>query len=126
MPVIHGPSKKPLWSEEFSVHAAEDKYVLRRQFTKFLTLTSFGMFAGNAWIWVKSLIDRPRAPVSSLGESVGYESTTPPDWLGRPTGSGGCVQGHDLVRRGLRRHRRRRAWREGTGRVTDPAPEAMP
>ena len=50
-----GPSKKPLWSEEFSVHAAEDKYVLRRQFTKFLVLTSFGMFAGNVWIWGKSL-----------------------------------------------------------------------
>lgn len=51
-----GSSKKPLWSEEFSIHAAEDRYVLRRQFTKFLTLTSFGMFVGNAWIWVKSLM----------------------------------------------------------------------
>ena len=49
------PSKKPLWAEEFSVHGAEDKYVLRRQFTKFLVLTSFGMFAGNVWIWAKSL-----------------------------------------------------------------------
>jgi Rieske Fe-S protein len=51
--------RKPLWSEEFSVHGGEDKYVLRRQFTKFLVLTSFGMFAGNAWIWVKSLFARP-------------------------------------------------------------------
>ena len=59
MQVTPGSSKKPLWTEEFSVHAAEDRYVLRRQFTKFLTLTSFGMLAGNAWIWVKSLIDRP-------------------------------------------------------------------
>jgi len=48
-----------LWTEEFSVHAAEDKYVLRRQFMKFLVLVSFGMFAGNVWIWVKSLIARP-------------------------------------------------------------------
>jgi Rieske Fe-S protein len=47
-----------LWTEEFSVHAGEDRYVLRRQFTKFLTLTSFGMLAGNAWIWVKSLLAR--------------------------------------------------------------------
>lgn len=57
--------RKPLWSEEFSVHGAEDKYVLRRQFTKFLVLTSFGMFAGNVWIWVKSLFAKP---LSSLPE----------------------------------------------------------
>jgi Rieske Fe-S protein len=50
-----GSSTNPLWAEEFSVHGAEDKYVLRRQFTKFLVLTSFGMFAGNVWIFVKSL-----------------------------------------------------------------------
>jgi len=47
-----------LWTEEFSVHAADDRYVLRRQFTKFLTLTSFAMLVGNGWIWVKSLLER--------------------------------------------------------------------
>jgi Rieske Fe-S protein len=49
-------STKPLWTEEFSVYASEDAYVLRRQFTKFLVLTSFGMLAGNAWIWARSLV----------------------------------------------------------------------
>ncbi len=53
------PGQKRLWTEDFSVHASEDKYVLRRQFSKFLVLTSFGMFAGSAWIWVKSLLGRP-------------------------------------------------------------------
>jgi Rieske Fe-S protein len=61
MQATPGSSKKPLWTEEFSVHAAEDRYVLRRQFMKFLTLTSFGMVAGNTWIWVKSLFDGKRA-----------------------------------------------------------------
>ena len=61
-----GPSQKPLWSEEFSVHSAEDKYVLRRQFTKFLVLTSFGMFAGNVWIWGKSLLRRAAAVLPSV------------------------------------------------------------
>ena len=56
-----GSSTTPVWSEEFSVHAAEDAYVQRRQFTKFLVLTSLGMAAGNAWIWVKALGDEPRA-----------------------------------------------------------------
>jgi len=46
---------KPVWAEEFSVHAAEDAYVQRRQFTKFLVMTSFGMVAGNAWIWLKAV-----------------------------------------------------------------------
>jgi Rieske Fe-S protein len=48
-----------LWSEEFSVQGAEDQYVLRRQFSKFLVLTSLGMFVGNIWIWVKSLFGQP-------------------------------------------------------------------
>lgn len=52
------PNNRPLWSEEFSVHAAEDAYVLRRQFTKFLLLASAGMAVGNGWIWVRSLFAR--------------------------------------------------------------------
>jgi Rieske Fe-S protein len=58
--------RQPLWSEEFSVHGLEDKYVLRRQFTKFLVLTSFGMFAGNVWIWVKSLFAEPHAALPEV------------------------------------------------------------
>jgi Rieske Fe-S protein len=54
-----GSSNRPLWTEEFSVHASEDAYVQRRQFTKFLVLTSFGMVAGNAWIWMRSLFAEP-------------------------------------------------------------------
>lgn len=55
----HGSSTTPLWAEEFSVHGAEDAYVLRRQFTKFLVLTSLGMVTGNAWIWMRSLFAAP-------------------------------------------------------------------
>src|SRR3954463_8290929 len=50
-----GSSTKPAWSEEFSVYAAEEAYIQRRQFTKFLVLTSFGMVAGQAWVWMKAL-----------------------------------------------------------------------
>ena len=49
---------KQLWQEEFSVHAREDRYVQRRQFTKFLVLTSIGMFAGNVWILLRSWLRR--------------------------------------------------------------------
>ena len=55
-----GSSTKPAWAEEFSVYASEDAYVQRRQFTKFLVLTSAGMVAGQAWIWLKSVAAAPR------------------------------------------------------------------
>ncbi len=45
---------EPLWREEFSVRAADERYVTRRQFGKFLVLTSLAMAVGNAWILVKS------------------------------------------------------------------------
>ncbi len=44
----------PLWREEFSVFQSDERYIGRRQLTKFLTLTSLAMFAGNLWIVVKS------------------------------------------------------------------------
>ena len=49
----------PLWREEFSVHRAEEQYVSRRQFGKFLVLTSVGMLAGNVWIAIRAAMRRP-------------------------------------------------------------------
>jgi Rieske Fe-S protein len=61
-----------LWREEFSIHAAEERYVTRRQFGKFLVLTSFGMLVGNVWIFIKALWRREAPPaakaVARLGE----------------------------------------------------------
>jgi Rieske Fe-S protein len=66
------PSSAPLWQDEFSVFTADERYVNRRQFTKFLTLTSFAMFAGNLWILARSWLHRapgyPRQSVAALGE----------------------------------------------------------
>ena len=66
------PSSTPLWRDEFSVHTADEQYVNRRQFTKFLTLTSFGMLVGNAWILAKSAFRRapayPRMTVARADE----------------------------------------------------------
>lgn len=65
-------SSTPLWRDEFSVFAADERYVTRRQFTKFLTLTSFGMMVGNLWILAKSFFRReakyPRLEVAAVGE----------------------------------------------------------
>ena len=61
------PGREPLWREEFSVHAEDEKFVTRRQFAKFLTLTSVAMAAGNLWILAKSWMYRaPVYPVSTV------------------------------------------------------------
>lgn len=65
--------REPLWREELSVYAADERYVGRRQFAKFLVLTSLGMFAGNLWLLAKSLFTRaaprlPAVPVARLAE----------------------------------------------------------
>ncbi|MDQ6705569.1 MAG: Rieske (2Fe-2S) protein, partial [Acidobacteriota bacterium] len=59
--------RKPLWREEFSIFKADEKYVSRRQLTKFLTLTSLGMFIGNVWILAKSWMRKQAAfPVKAV------------------------------------------------------------
>lgn len=64
--------QEPLWRDEFSVSSANERYVNRRQFTKFLTLASLGMFAGNLWILVRSWLRRAnsyrRSAIAKIGE----------------------------------------------------------
>ena len=65
-------SSEPLWKEEFSVRTADERYVTRRQLTKFLVLTSFGMFVGNLWILLRSAFYKtptyPQQSVARVGE----------------------------------------------------------
>ncbi len=58
MRLFRRPSSAPLWQDEFSVFTADERYVTRRQLTKFLTLTSLAMFAGNLWILARSAFRR--------------------------------------------------------------------
>ena len=53
--------REPLWREEFSIRNADERYVSRRQFGKFLVLASFGLFVGNLWILLRSLFQRGQA-----------------------------------------------------------------
>jgi arsenite oxidase small subunit len=72
MRLFRRPSNAPLWQDEFSVFTADERYVNRRQFTKFLTLTSLAMLVGNLWILARSFLHRapsyPSLAVASLGE----------------------------------------------------------
>jgi Rieske Fe-S protein len=72
MPLFHKPESEALWKDEFSIHAADERYVSRRQFTKFLTLASLGMFVGNLWILARAYLAKspafPRSVVAGVGE----------------------------------------------------------
>lgn len=69
MPLLRSPSKEPLWKDEFSVFTSDERYVTRRQFTKFLTLASLGMFVGNLWILAKTYFAKtPSFPLVDVGE----------------------------------------------------------
>jgi Rieske Fe-S protein len=64
-------TKGPLWRDEFSIDTATDNYVTRRQFSKFLVLTSLGMFAGNLWILVRNwFAARPSYPAQTIGSAA--------------------------------------------------------
>jgi Rieske Fe-S protein len=66
MSLLRRPSEVPLWREEITIDAADERYVTRRQFTKFLVLTSLGMFVGQLWILARSLFSRAAAPPAPL------------------------------------------------------------
>lgn len=66
-------SPPPLWREEFSVYKDDERYISRRQLTKFLTLTSMAMFVGNISIWIRSRLQGkapalPEVAIATLGE----------------------------------------------------------
>ncbi len=46
---------QPAWRQDFPTDIPEDNFVGRREFAKFLTLTSGAFVAGQCWIGVKSL-----------------------------------------------------------------------
>ena len=61
---------EPLWREEFSIFQAGERYISRRQLTKFLTLTSLAMFVGNVWILMKSFVrGRSSFPARSIAQA---------------------------------------------------------
>lgn len=47
--------EQPKWRKDFPIDTAEDNYVARRDFTKFMVLISGSFVAGQAWIALKTL-----------------------------------------------------------------------
>jgi Rieske Fe-S protein len=52
-------AQQPRWRQDFPTDVPEDDAVARREFTKFLVLTSGAFVAGQCWIGLMSLLRRP-------------------------------------------------------------------
>lgn len=52
--------EQPVWRQEFPVDWPQDHHIARRDFTKFLVLTSFAFFVGQIWIGIQNFIRRRR------------------------------------------------------------------
>ncbi len=88
--------EQPAWRRDFPIDWPRDHYVARRDFTKFLGLTSLAFVIGQVWIGVKSVRDRlrgrpPAGSVARLSDiPVGsartfhYPTPTDPCLLVRP------------------------------------------
>ncbi len=48
-------SEQPAWRQDFPIDRAADTYLARRDFTKFLVLTSFAFVVGKIWIAMRNL-----------------------------------------------------------------------
>ena len=68
-----GPETQPRWRQDFPIDWPADQYVARRDFSRFLVLTSGAFVAGQAWIAAQHLVREkrpapPRLRVAALGE----------------------------------------------------------
>src|SRR5579863_8439350 len=96
MKLFRRPSSAPLWQDEFPIYTADERYVNRRQFTKFLTLTSFAMLAGNLWILARSFFHRPPSYAPQVIAAAGEVPVGGVRIFAYPTPADPCI----LVRTG--------------------------
>ncbi len=71
VPPDRGPmDQQPKWRRDFPIDSAQDAYVARRDFTKFLGLTSLAFVVGQSWIALQSRWRRFRGqlPIVAVGK----------------------------------------------------------
>src|SRR5256886_6861101 len=54
------PEEQPSWRGDFPIDWPQDQYVGRRDFTKFMVLTSFAFVVGQLWIGIQNWFRRRR------------------------------------------------------------------
>src|ERR1051326_70023 len=74
-------AEQPTWRRDFPIDGPQDVYIARRDFTKFLVLTSLAFTAGQFWIGVQNFFRKRRGEpglieIASLNElAVGGAKT---------------------------------------------------
>jgi len=62
---------QPAWRQDFAIDTPQDNYIARRDFAKFLVLTSGAFVAGQGWIAARGMLGNPapvRARIASISE----------------------------------------------------------
>ena len=59
-PDLQSMEEQPRWRRDFAIDWPQDHYVARRDFAKFLVLTSGAFVAGQGWIAAQSLVRKRR------------------------------------------------------------------
>jgi nitrite reductase/ring-hydroxylating ferredoxin subunit len=54
------PERQPVWRRDFPIDWPQDHYVARRDFTKFMVLTSLAFAVGQFWIGAKNYLRKSR------------------------------------------------------------------
>jgi len=95
----HRPwSAQPRWRRDFPIDWPEDGFVARRDFVKFLVLTSFAFVAGQAWIAAKRMLRRRHEEAASSELKIASLSSLPrgsATTFRYPGGDDPCLLVHD-------------------------------
>src|SRR5262245_64602398 len=54
------PGEQPRWRQDFPIAWPQDHFVSRRDFTRFMVLTSFAFVVGQFWILARNFLRRRR------------------------------------------------------------------
>lgn len=64
------PEEQPRWWQDFPIDWPQDEYVARREFIKFLSLTSAAFALGHVWLLVQNFLHRSAEPQAQSIVSV--------------------------------------------------------
>jgi nitrite reductase/ring-hydroxylating ferredoxin subunit len=97
---MSGARELPKWREDFPFETADDEFVTRRDFTRYLLLASGGFAVGNAVVLAESRIGRDAVTRRTLVARAGEE----------PAGSAAVFHYPDALTPALLVHRQDGTW----------------
>lgn len=63
--------QEPKWAEDFSIETKDEQQISRRDFIRYLSLVSFGLFSGTSGVLLKTFLDQKAGdPVVTKGVKI--------------------------------------------------------